>query len=140
VGESLRQAQDDPGSENIPLAAGLGLHNALEFSLLALGHFNRYRCWHNRHPTKSIPTIQSLLWDTRLASFLAFEQLTALIEQIAQLVYDRRYLIKLLSFYRFVWQVKDARTLRFVNYWLRMRGTSLLRFDKASRVEELRLA
>jgi hypothetical protein len=59
-----------------------------------------------------------------LGSFLAFEQLTALIEQIAQLVYDRRYLIKLLSFYRFVWQVRMHETLRFVNYWLPHEGNS----------------
>jgi hypothetical protein len=40
------------GSKNVPLAAGLGLHEALKFSLLALRHFNRYRCSHDRHPTK----------------------------------------------------------------------------------------
>src|SRR4030095_1580867 len=67
VGESLRQAQDDPGSKNVPLAAGPGVHDALEFSLLAGGNFNRYRCWHNRHPTKKRHTIQSRLRDITLA-------------------------------------------------------------------------
>ena len=66
VGKSLCQAQDDPGSENIPLTAGLGVHDALEFSLLAGSYFNRHRCWHNRHPTKKRHTIQSLLWDITL--------------------------------------------------------------------------
>ena len=66
MGEPLRQAQDDLGSEDVPLAAGLGLHDAPKFSLLALRHFNRYRCWHDRHPTKKHATIQSLLWDTTL--------------------------------------------------------------------------
>jgi hypothetical protein len=46
VGESLSQAQDDPGSENVPLAAGLGVHDTVEFSLLAGTHFNRDRRWH----------------------------------------------------------------------------------------------
>src|SRR5262245_25387682 len=68
VGESPGQAQDDPGSENLPLAARLGPHDAVEFSLLALRHFNRYRCWHNRHPTKSVHTTQSLLWDITLVT------------------------------------------------------------------------
>ena len=68
VGESLSQAQDDASSENIPLAAGLGVHDALEFSLLTGSHFNRYRCWHNRHPTKKPTQIQSYLWDTTLAA------------------------------------------------------------------------
>jgi hypothetical protein len=43
VGESLNQTQDDPSSENISLAAGLGVHDAFEFSLLAGSDFNRYK-------------------------------------------------------------------------------------------------
>ena len=42
MGESLNQTQDDPSSENISLAAGLGVHEAFEFSLLAGSDFNRY--------------------------------------------------------------------------------------------------
>src|SRR6478672_8061838 len=68
VGKSLRQTQDDPSSENISLAAGLGVHDAFEFSLLAGSHFNRDRCWHIRHLTREPPHIQSLLWDITLVS------------------------------------------------------------------------
>ena len=70
MGESLGQAQDDPGSENIPLTAGLGVHDALEVLV----------CWQavtsiemgagiiGTHDAELRHTIQSLLWDITLVS------------------------------------------------------------------------
>jgi hypothetical protein len=49
VAESLRQAQDDPSPENIPLTACLGCHDALEFPLLFRGHFDRNGGRHNHY-------------------------------------------------------------------------------------------
>jgi len=46
MAESFGQTQDDLGPENIPLAAGLGRHDALEFALLFRGNLNQNGGWH----------------------------------------------------------------------------------------------
>ena len=55
VAESLGQAQDDPGPENIPLTARLGRHDALEFPLLFRGDLDRNGGRHNRYHATITP-------------------------------------------------------------------------------------
>jgi hypothetical protein len=47
MAESLRQAQDDPGPEDIALTARLGRHDPVEFALLFRGDLDRNRGRHN---------------------------------------------------------------------------------------------
>jgi hypothetical protein len=58
MAESFGQTQDDLGPENIPLAAGLGRHDALEFALLFRGDLDRNGGRHNPyHATTESYTI-----------------------------------------------------------------------------------
>ena len=52
MAQSLGQAQNDPGPENIALAAGLGCQDALEFALLYRTDLNRNGGKHNLYHTK----------------------------------------------------------------------------------------
>ena len=54
MAESLGQAQDDPGPEDIPLKACLGCHDALEFALLFRTDLNRNGGRHNPYDAKTL--------------------------------------------------------------------------------------
>ena len=66
MAESFGQTQDDLGPENIPLAAGLGRHDALEFALLFRGDLNRNGRWHIPDDATARPFTQPYLRDITL--------------------------------------------------------------------------
>ena len=67
MAESFGQTQDDLGPENIPLAPGLGRHDALEFALLFRGDLNRNGGWHIPDNATAPAFTQSYLRDITLA-------------------------------------------------------------------------
>ena len=54
MAQSLGQAQNDPGPEDIPLTARLGCHDALEFALLFRTDLNRNGARHNPYHAKNL--------------------------------------------------------------------------------------
>ena len=66
MAESFGQTQDDLGPENIPLAAGLGRHDAVEFALLFRGDLNRNGRWHIPDNATARPFTQPYLRDITL--------------------------------------------------------------------------
>ena len=66
MAESLGQAQDDPGPENISLTARLGRHDALEFALLFRGDLDRNGGRHHPYYATNCLFMQSYLRDITL--------------------------------------------------------------------------